>query len=77
MIKIRVILEGALKDKQYQDLPEMLQLPDDATVQTLIERIYPIIGQGVLVIIDGKVSSPSQPLTNGQQVHIQPAYSGG
>jgi len=53
-------------------------LPPASRLADVLERLaIPLDDESILLIINGRVAAPAQPLADGDEVHLIPALSGG
>lgn len=57
--------------------PEILELSEGATVSELIQKLDPRWRDNVLIVVDGKVAKPNDPLQSSDRVVVVPLMSGG
>jgi sulfur carrier protein ThiS len=79
-VKIIVVLHTTLQ----QQTPNgrlgqlMAELPDGGTIANLLSQIgIQIDIENTLLVVNGRTAELDQPLTDGDQVHLIPAISGG
>lgn len=79
-MKITVVLHTTLQ----QQTPNgrlgqlMAELPDGGTLANLLSQIgIQIDIENILLVVNGRTAELDQPLTEGDQVHLIPAISGG
>lgn len=55
-----------------------LELEPGATIASVLEAVeIPLDADSVLLVLDGRMTGPGQPLADGDEVHLMPAMSGG
>jgi len=77
---ITVHLHTTLQRRTPEGLQRRLQitLPPGSRLADALERIaVPRDDESILLIINGRVAAPGQPLADGDEVHLIPALSGG
>lgn len=57
--------------------PETMELAEGACVSELIRKLSPRWRDNVLVVVDGKVARPDDPLRSSDRVVVLPLMSGG
>jgi molybdopterin converting factor small subunit len=79
-IRVSVRLHTVLRRKTPEGIVDRLEfdLPDGATVQTLLDvASIPLSGDALLLVVNGRIVKPEQGLSEGDQVRLIPAMSGG
>jgi sulfur carrier protein ThiS len=79
-IRVSVRLHTVLRRKTPEGIVDRLEidLPDGATVQTLLDvASIPLSGDALLLVVNGRIVKPEQVLSEGDQVRLVPAMSGG
>ena len=79
-IRVSVRLHTVLRRKTPEGVVDRLEidLPDGATVQTLLDvASIPLSGDALLLVVNGRIVKPEQVLSEGDQVRLVPAMSGG
>jgi molybdopterin converting factor small subunit len=79
-IRVSVRLHTVLRRKTPEGIVDRLEfdLPDGATVQTLLDvASIPLSGDALLLVVNGRIVKPEQELSEGDQVRLIPAMSGG
>ena len=77
---ITVHLHTTLQRRTPEGLQRRLQLtlPAASCLADVLDRLaIPLDRESVLLIINGRLAGPDQPLADGDQVHLIPALSGG
>jgi sulfur carrier protein ThiS len=75
-----VRLHTVLRRKTPEGIVDRLEvdLPDGASVQTLLDvASIPLSGDALLLVVNGRIVKPEQVLSEGDQVRLVPAMSGG
>lgn len=55
-----------------------LELEPGATVSTVVQQLGIALGStGLLLVVNGEIVKPDQPLADGDEVRLVPAVSGG
>jgi sulfur carrier protein ThiS len=75
-----VRLHTVLRRKTPEGIVDRLEveLPEGATVQTLLEMAaIPLAGDALLLVVNGRIVRPEHVLAEGDQVRLVPAMSGG
>jgi sulfur carrier protein ThiS len=79
-IHVSVRLHTVLRRKTPEGIVDRLEveLPEGATVQTLLEMAaIPLAGDALLLVVNGRIVRPEHVLAEGDQVRLVPAMSGG
>jgi sulfur carrier protein ThiS len=79
-IRVSVRLHTVLRRKTPEGIVDRLEieLPDGATVETLLDvASIPLSGDALLLVVNGRIVKPEQVLSEGDQVRLVPAMSGG
>lgn len=79
-IRVSVRLHTVLRRKTPEGIVDRLEvdLPDGASVQTLLDvASIPLSGDALLLVVNGRIVKPEQVLSEGDQVRLVPAMSGG
>ena len=79
-IRVSVRLHTVLRRKTPEGIVDRLEidLPDGATVQALLDvASIPLSGDALLLVVNGRIVKPEQVLSEGDQVRLVPAMSGG
>lgn len=79
-IRVTVRLHTVLRRKTPEGIVDRLEveLPEGATVQTLLEMAaIPLAGDALLLVVNGRIVKPEHRLAEGDQVRLVPAMSGG
>jgi|GEM_PF-3105857 sulfur carrier protein ThiS len=56
---------------------ETMELPPGSSTDSLMEKLLPEWDHNVLVVVNGKVAKPGQPLYSSDRVVVLPLMSGG
>jgi sulfur carrier protein ThiS len=75
---VQVVLKGTLV-RQVQRLPNgrgRVELPNDATLETLRQRLE-LPGAPYIAVVDGTAVRGASPLRDGARVELHPPMAGG
>ncbi len=78
--RVSVRLHTVLRRKTSQGIVDRLEveLPAGATMQTLLDQLeLPLTDDALLLVVNGRIVKPDHALTQGDQVRLVPAMSGG
>jgi sulfur carrier protein ThiS len=77
---ITVHLHTTLQRRTPEGLQRRLEvtLPPGSRLADVLERLaLPPDDESTLLVVNGRVAAPGQPLADGDEVHLIPALSGG